>query len=42
MLVEYRSLKVGMGMLNGSPIAVAATDIIAPARKQNMRALTML
>ena len=31
-----------MGISNGMPTAVAATEIIAPARKQNIRALTIL
>ncbi len=38
----YRSLSPGIAMSKGIPTAVAATDIIAPARKQNMRAFTML
>ncbi len=38
----YRSLSPGIAMSNGIPTAVAATEIIAPARKQNMRAFTML
>jgi hypothetical protein len=42
MLVGNISFNSGMGMLKGSPTAVAATEIIAPARKQNIKALTTL
>ncbi|MBA7579380.1 hypothetical protein ES708_21250 [subsurface metagenome] len=41
MLLGYISLNPGIGIPNGSPTAVADTAIIAPARKQNMRALTI-
>src|SRR5690606_20474167 len=36
----YISFKVGISTLKGMPTAVAETATIAPARKQNMRALT--
>ncbi len=41
-LVGSQSARPGMGMPNGIPTAVADTAIMEPARKQNMRALTML
>src|SRR5699024_4039300 len=41
-LVGNQSPSVGIAIPNGSPTAVADTAIIAPARKQNIRALTTL
>ncbi len=37
-----RSSRPGISMPSGRPTAVAATEIMAPARKQNISALTML
>ena len=41
-LVGSQSSRPGIGILNGRPTAVAATVIMAPARKQNITAFTML
>src|SRR5699024_7460382 len=41
-LVGIQSPSVGMAISNGSPTAVAETAIMAPAKKQNIRAFTTL
>ena len=38
----YQSCSFGIAIPSGRPTAVAATEIMLPARKQNIRALTML
>src|SRR5213083_1033705 len=38
----YTSFSFGIVIPNGRPTAVAATEIMLPARKQNISALTML
>src|SRR6266516_3044527 len=38
----YTSFSFGIAIPNGRPTAVAATEIMLPARKQNISALTML